>query len=140
MISTLCKFCVSLIFTYLVAILIFTNLRSTFLLQQTVCGFDLLRAHGGSLVCDVNGFSFVKTSQKYYDDCSQLLADIILQNLAPQLWIPHPLDFPVVKPSEETPVVKTAGTMLELRCVIAIIRHGDRTPKQKMKMVVRHPK
>lgn len=28
---------------------------------------------------------------------------------------------------------------MELRCVIAIIRHGDRTPKQKMKMEVRHP-
>ena len=27
---------------------------------------------------------------------------------------------------------------LELRCVIAVIRHGDRTPKQKMKMVVTH--
>ena len=24
----------------------------------------------------------------------------------------------------------------ELRCVLAIIRHGDRTPKQKMKMTV----
>ena len=28
----------------------------------------------------------------------------------------------------------------ELRCVIGIIRHGDRTPKQKMKMVVTHRK
>lgn len=28
---------------------------------------------------------------------------------------------------------------MELRCVIAIIRHGDRTPKQKMKMEVRNP-
>jgi len=27
---------------------------------------------------------------------------------------------------------------LELRCVMAVIRHGDRTPKQKMKMVVTH--
>lgn len=29
---------------------------------------------------------------------------------------------------------------MELRCVIAIIRHGDRTPKQKMKMEVTHPR
>ena len=26
------------------------------------------------------------------------------------------------------------------RCVVAVIRHGDRTPKQKMKMEVKHPK
>ena len=29
---------------------------------------------------------------------------------------------------------------LFFRCVVAVIRHGDRTPKQKMKMEVRHPK
>lgn len=32
----------------------------------------------------------------------------------------------------------TFGTMMELRCVIAVMRHGDRTPKQKMKMEIRH--
>ena len=89
-------------------------------------------------MCDVNGFSFVKTSQKYYDDCSQLLADIILQNLAPQLWSPPQVDFPLSKQSEETPVMSSSCNIMELRCVIAIIRHGDRTPKQKMKMVVTH--
>ena len=28
---------------------------------------------------------------------------------------------------------------MELRCVVAVMRHGDRTPKQKMKMEVSHP-
>lgn len=116
----------------------FTELLFVAHLQQTVCGFDLLRSNGQSYVCDVNGFSFVKTSQKYYDDCSQILADIIFQNLAPQFWIPNPLIYqlPTMPPYEEEPVMTTEGTMLELRCVVAIIRHGDRTPKQKMKMIV----
>ena len=46
--------------------------------KQGVCGFDILRVHGKSYVCDVNGWSFVKTSMKYFDDCAQLLSEIIL--------------------------------------------------------------
>ncbi|XP_038640004.1 inositol hexakisphosphate and diphosphoinositol-pentakisphosphate kinase 2 isoform X5 [Scyliorhinus canicula] len=105
--------------------------------KQTVCGFDLLRANGHSYVCDVNGFSFVKNSMKYYDDCAKILGNIIMRELAPQLQIP----WSIPTEAEDIPIVPTtSGTMMELRCVIAIIRHGDRTPKQKMKMEVMHPK
>ncbi|XP_032416574.1 inositol hexakisphosphate and diphosphoinositol-pentakisphosphate kinase 2 isoform X14 [Xiphophorus hellerii] len=104
--------------------------------KQTVCGFDLLRANGHSYVCDVNGFSFVKNSMKYYDDCAKILGNIVMRELAPQFQIP----WSIPTEAEDIPIVPTtSGTMMELRSVIAIIRHGDRTPKQKMKMEVRNP-
>ncbi|KAL7862970.1 hypothetical protein SRHO_G00119540 [Serrasalmus rhombeus] len=103
--------------------------------KQTVCGFDLLRANGHSFVCDVNGFSFVKNSMKYYDDCAKVLGNMIMRELAPQFHIP----WSIPMEAEDIPIVPTtSGTMMELRCVIAVIRHGDRTPKQKMKMEVRN--
>ncbi|XP_029428454.1 inositol hexakisphosphate and diphosphoinositol-pentakisphosphate kinase 2 isoform X6 [Rhinatrema bivittatum] len=105
--------------------------------KQTVCGFDLLRASGQSYVCDVNGFSFVKNSMKYYDDCAKILGNTVMRELAPQFHIP----WSIPMEAEDIPIVPTtSGTMMELRCVIAVIRHGDRTPKQKMKMEVRHQK
>ncbi|XP_026094762.1 inositol hexakisphosphate and diphosphoinositol-pentakisphosphate kinase 2-like isoform X4 [Carassius auratus] len=103
--------------------------------KQTVCGFDLLRANGHSFVCDVNGFSFVKNSMKYYDDCAKVLGNMVMRELAPQFHIPWSIPLE----AEDIPIVPTtSGTMMELRCVIAVIRHGDRTPKQKMKMEVRN--
>lgn len=124
----------------LVNIVTYSSINLTFCftlyLQQTVCGCDLLRTHGKSYVCDVNGFSFVKTSKKYYDDAAQVLVGLVVQELAPQLYKPYNLDV-----QEEIPAVEALeGTMLELRCVVGVIRHGDRTPKQKMKMEVRHPR
>lgn len=93
------------------------------------------RANGKSFVCDVNGFSFVKNSNKYYDDCAKILGNMILRELAPTLHIPWSVPFQL----DDPPIVPTTfGKMMELRCVVAVIRHGDRTPKQKMKVEVRH--
>ncbi|CAG9837446.1 unnamed protein product [Diabrotica balteata] len=62
---------------------------------------------------------------------------MILRELAPTLHIPWSVPFQL----DDPPIVPTTfGKMMELRCVVAVIRHGDRTPKQKMKVEVRHPK
>ncbi|EFJ51971.1 hypothetical protein VOLCADRAFT_56293 [Volvox carteri f. nagariensis] len=118
---------------------------------QKVCGFDLLRSEKGrSYVCDVNGWSFVKNSKKYYDDAADILRSIILSALAPHRLNVQP-NLPTYTGALTNPDTgsnlavsgKGAGWEggwgwgdWELRCVLAVIRHGDRTPKQKLKVVV----
>lgn len=131
---------------------------------QKVCGFDLLRSENGkSYVCDVNGWSFVKNSKKYYDDAAGILRSIILSALDPhRLNIPPP-PIPFMVEEEKAGAMREVGSFNdlhgigqeleededeadgrlneyeELRCVLAVIRHGDRTPKQKMKMRISEP-
>jgi hypothetical protein len=62
--------------------------RIVLIFKQMVCGFDLLRVQEGdslvSYVCDVNGWSFVKNSRKYYDDCAQILTEHMLAAVKPR--------------------------------------------------------
>jgi len=110
---------------------------------QAICGFDLLRSGGRSFVCDVNGWSFVKESHKFWEDSANLLRHITLSRLAPTHLerfpqgtspVYHALQLPEEAKNEGKELVPALGNEEgEMLCVVAIIRHGDRTPKQKLK-------
>ena len=109
--------------------------------KQNICGFDILRCQGNSYVCDVNGFSFVKGNQKYYKDCSNFLRKYILHGLKKDIKeginISTQPIFPELKlHSRHSKVFKTNKIQEELRCIVAVFRHGDRSPKEKMKLIV----
>lgn len=93
--------------------------------EQTICGFDLLRVNGKSYVIDVNGFSFVKDNQEYYDNAARILREMFIQA------------------KKDRDLRNKAGGAEELivekeqkwkpKGQIYVIRHADRTPKQKFK-------
>ena len=130
-----------------------------------MCGFDLLVCGNKSYVCDVNGWSFVKSSKRFWDDAAKQLTCLMREHLRSLAKLSGPRMHPrtasvgdigarLASASEEEeggefgsqiggkskPEESDGGSaekMEHLRCVIAIIRHADRTPKQKMKLKIR---
>lgn len=97
--------------------------------EQTVCGFDLLRANGKSYVIDVNGWSFVKGNDDYYTNCSQILRNLFLKEIGKRRAI---ISHGIAKQpsSSQHQIVERPW---KLKAFLSVLRHGDRTPKQKMK-------
>ncbi|KRW98688.1 hypothetical protein PPERSA_00276 [Pseudocohnilembus persalinus] len=117
------------------------------LFGQNVCGFDLLRSNGKSYVCDVNGWSFVKGNEKFNKDLAVIVKDMIFKrfNFITTYKITNKVNQSLVESSMRgltknqyrPPIDYTKEHKEELRSIVAIFRHGDRTPKQKMKMKVK---
>ena len=125
--------------------------------RQGVCGFDMLYTPiGTSYVCDVNGFSFVKGSEKYLNDAAALLHTICMASLRParflEIWDRRQEEVAASGDTDDVEDRRTAVRRLssampnapspradgvsgeELLAVLIVARHGDRTPKMKCKV------
>lgn len=107
---------------------------------QTVCGFDMIRSEGKSYVIDVNGWSFVKGSETYYDKAAKILKDTFIQ---------------IARRKRRHSVLSgSPGALLQaaplendflmgqwkLKAYVGVFRHADRTPKQKLKVYSKNAK
>ena len=104
--------------------------------RQNVCGFDILRHNRVSYVIDVNGWSFVKGSMQYYDACASHLRSMFLNSQVARARFALSSDQVEELKSNEltaTTIVNPLNNSM-LRAVVAVFRHGDRTPKQKVKL------
>ena len=128
--------------------------------RQTVCGFDLLRGPSASYVCDINGWSRVKNHPTYWRKCGEILHQICQTYVHRQSF--DSLRTPVFSETpnfgsapSSPPGLNVSSSFLPpstnlsaeifdrkterdtdntLLGVDAVLRHADRTPKQKLKV------
>ncbi|KAK0555108.1 inositol hexakisphosphate and diphosphoinositol-pentakisphosphate kinase [Tilletia horrida] len=136
--------------------------------KQNICGFDLLRVAGKSYVIDVNGWSFVKGNDYYYDRCAEILGKFCKSHVPTRSQLlpssmstsgsglglgttihhgPRPASSAsnyrqFGSPSNFGGSASGSGTgthgekepsSWQLKSNVTVFRHGDRTPKQKLK-------
>ncbi|GFY87058.1 phosphoglycerate mutase-like family protein [Actinidia rufa] len=99
---------------------------------------------------NIRAYLGLASQPRYYDDAACVLRKMFLDAKAPHLssTIPPTLPWKINEPAQPSEgltrqgsgIIGTFGQSEELRCVITVIRHGDRTPKQKVKLKVTEEK
>lgn len=110
--------------------------------SQNVCGIDILRSPKQSYIVDVNGWSFVKNSSKYYEDAAWIIRRFFYDKSRRQQ---SPLRAPpsrgyVPMGIGHCPSVSSSDRKDELKAVVSFFRHGDITPREKLKICVTCPR
>ncbi|TBU06488.1 putative histidine phosphatase [Hamiltosporidium magnivora] len=117
--------------------------------KQLICGFDMLRKGEESYVIDVNGWSFVKgCKEEYYENCAQVIKEDILKNFSGAIGFNRLINESKFKKNinfdisqlkylnENIKNILDSIFRKSLSKVIRIYRHADRTPKNKIKVLI----